>query len=109
MSVASIDMLDRWPPTHTHTNIPRAVCGIPRFNVSDVDLGVQNASFLRMSVLSVSYTVPKKGKANVFDNARIYVTGSNLLLLTKDKGYDPETGDGFPNTKSVTGGLNLSL
>ncbi len=109
MSVASIDMLDRWTPTHTNTNIPRAVYGIPRFNVSDVDLGVQNASFLRMSVLSVSYTVPKKGKANVFDNARIYVTGSNLLLLTKDKGYDPETGDGFPNTKSVTVGLNLSL
>ncbi|HWK05751.1 MAG TPA: TonB-dependent receptor [Puia sp.] len=109
MEAASTDMLNRWTPTHTNTNIPRAVYGIPRFNVSDVDLGVQNASFLRMSVLSLSYTLPKKAAKNMFDNARIYVTGSNLLLLTKDKGYDPETGDGFPNTKSVSIGLNLSL
>jgi hypothetical protein len=62
-----------------------------------------------MAVLSLSYTLPKMAKGNVFDNARIYVTGSNLLLFTKDKGYDPETGDAFPNTKSVTVGLNLSL
>jgi len=109
MEAASTDMLNRWTPTHTNTNIPRAVYGIPRFNVSDVDLGVQNASFLRMSVLSLSYTLPKKAAKNMFDNARIYVTGSNLLLLTKDKGYDPETGDGFPNTKSVNIGLQLSL
>lgn len=109
MEVASTDMLNRWTPTHTNTNIPRAVYGIPRFNVSDVDLGVQNASFLRMSVLSLSYTLPRMAKGNIFDNAKIYVTGSNLWLLTKDKGYDPETGDGFPNTKSVTVGLNLSL
>jgi hypothetical protein len=62
-----------------------------------------------MSVLSLSYTLPKKAAKNMFDNARIYVTGSNLWLITKDKGYDPETGDGFPNTKSVSVGLNLSL
>jgi len=109
MEAASVDMLNRWTPAHTNTNIPRAVYGIPRFGVGDVDLGVQNASFLRMSVLSLSYTLPKSVRKNVFDNARIYVTGSNLLLITKDKGYDPETGDGFPNTKSVTVGLNLSL
>ena len=109
MSAASVDMNNRWTPGHTNTKIPRAVYGIARFSVSDVDLGVQDASFLRMAVLSLSYTLPKMTKGNVFDNARIYVTGSNLLLFTKDKGYDPETGDAFPNTKSVTVGLNLSL
>lgn len=109
MSAASIDMLNRWTPTHTNTKIPRAVYGIARFGVGDTDLGIQDASFLRMSVLSLSYTLPKSVRKNVFDNARIYVTGSNLWLITRDKGYDPETGDGFPNTKSVTVGMNLTL
>lgn len=109
LSAASTDMLNRWTPTHTNTDIPRAFHGGSRFQPGDVDKYIQNASFLRMSVLSLSYTLPKKANKNMFDNARIYVTGSNLLLLTKDKGYDPETGDSFPNTKSVTVGLNLSL
>jgi len=43
------------------------------------------------------------------ETARIYVTGTNLLLFTKDKGYDPETGDGFPNFKQVVVGLNIGL
>ena len=110
MSVASTDMLNRWTPEHTNTNIPRAVYGISRFGYGDVDLGVQNASFLRMSVLSLSYTIPASVRHKMFlDNARIYITGSNLLLFTKDKGFDPETGDSFPNTKTISCGLNLSL
>jgi TonB-linked SusC/RagA family outer membrane protein len=109
LSAASVDMLDRWTPAHTNTNIPRALHGGSRFGIGDTDLGIQDASFIRMSVLSLSYTIPKSVRKNVLDNARIYVTGSNLWLITKDKGYDPETGDGFPNTKSVTVGLNLSL
>jgi len=109
MSAASVDMLNRWTPTNTNTIIPRAVHGGARFGPGDVDKYVQNASFLRMSVLSLSYTLPKKAAKNMFNNARIYVSGSNLMLLTKDKGYDPETGDSFPNTKSVSVGLNLSL
>jgi len=110
MSVAASDILNRWTPEHTNTNIPRAVYGISRFGYGDVDLGVQNASFLRMSVLSLSYTIPKSiGRKMFLDNARIYVTGSNLLLFTKDKGFDPETGDAFPNAKTISCGLNLSL
>lgn len=109
LSAASVDMLNRWTPTNTNTIIPRAIHNYSRYGPGDVDAYIQNASFLRMSVLSLSYTLPKSVRKNVFDNARIYVTGSNLWLITKDKGYDPETGDGFPNTKSVTVGLNLSL
>jgi len=108
-TAASVDMLNRWTPTNTNTIIPRAIHNYSRYGPGDVDAYIQNASFLRLSVLSLSYTLPKAVRKNVFDNARIYVTGSNLWLITKDKGYDPETGDGFPNTKSVTVGLNMSL
>ncbi len=110
MSVAHTDMLNRWTPDHTNTTVPRALYGISRFNVSDVDLGLQNSSFLRMSTATLSYTLPKKITQRAsLDNARIYITGTNLLLFTKDKGYDPETGDGYPNAKAVIVGLNISL
>lgn len=110
MSVAHQDMLNRWTPENTQTNIPRALYGIPRFNVSDVDLGIQNASFLRLATATLSYNLPKKiAGAAKLDNARLYVTGTNLLLFTKDKGYDPETGDAYPNFKAIVIGLNIGL
>jgi len=89
--------------------VPRAVYGIPRFNYGDVDLGIQNSSFLRLSVLSLSYTLPSNTLHNILSNARLYFTGSNLLLITKDKSYDPETGDYYPNSKTYTLGISLSL
>jgi TonB-linked SusC/RagA family outer membrane protein len=110
MSAGHKDLLDRWTPTNTNTNVPRAVYGIPRYNIWDVDLAVQDASFLRLALFSLSYNLPQKTAKSIFlDNARFYVTGSNLLLFTKYKGYDPETGDNYPNSKTITVGLNISL
>jgi hypothetical protein len=110
MSAASGDMLNRWTPEHTHTNIPRAVYGISRFNPGDTNLGVQDASFLRLSVFTLSYSIPEKTANTIhLDNAKVYLTGSNMLLLTKDKGYDPETGDSYPNSRTITVGLNVTL
>jgi TonB-linked SusC/RagA family outer membrane protein len=110
MSAASEDMLNRWTPDNTHTNIPRAVYGISRFNPGDTNLGVQDASFLRLSVFTLSYSIPEEtANAIHLDNAKIYLTGSNMLLLTKDKGYDPETGDSYPNSRTITVGLNVTL
>lgn len=110
MSIASVDMLNRWTPQHTNTIIPRALYGITRFNPGDVDAYLQNASFLRLSTATLSYTLPAKAASSIkLSNARFYVTGTNLLLLTKDKGFDPETGDGYPNFKSIVVGLNIGL
>lgn len=110
MTVAHQDLLNRWTPEHTDTDVPRAVYGIGRFGMGDVDLGLQDASFLRLSTFTMSYTLPHKLASPLsINNARIYLTGSNLLLFTKDKGYDPETGDDYPNSKTVTLGLNVSF
>lgn len=109
LGAASTDLLNRWTPTNTNTTVPRAVYGIPRFNYGDVDLGIQNSSFIRLSVLSLSYSLPSKVLHSALSNARIYVTGSNLLLITKSKTYDPEKGDYYPNSKTISAGISLSL
>jgi hypothetical protein len=53
----------------------------------------------------------KKIKVN---NLRVYLSGQNLLTLTKWEGWDPETGSGInrsgrPVLKSYTIGLNLEF
>ena len=40
---------------------------------------------------------------------RLYLTGTNMLRFTKDRGYDPETGDSYPNSKMLTAGLNITF
>lgn len=110
MSAASVDLNNRWTPENTNTLIPRAVYGESEYTYGNVDLGVQNSSFLRLSTVTLSYTFPPTTVKRMFlDNLKIYVCGTNMLLFTKDKGYDPETGDGYPNSKTVIVGVNIAL
>lgn len=111
-SQASVDLLNAWTPENTNTDIPRVIGGhsYPRYGISDSDYSVQNASFLRLSTMTLSYTFPSylTGKARL-GNVRIYTTGSNLFCITKYKGYDPETGDWYPPSRMLVFGLNLSF
>jgi hypothetical protein len=57
---------------------------------------LENGDYLRLSNAGISYDL---GSLYDFKNINIYVTGQNLLLFTKYKGFDPEV-----NTdKSVNG------
>lgn len=110
MSAASPDLANRWTPENTNTLVPRALYGGSRFNVTDVDLGVQNASFLRLSTFTLSYNLPSTMTQRLrLGSVKVYATGTNMWLLTKDKGYDPETGDWYPNSKTFVLGLNVSF
>jgi TonB-linked SusC/RagA family outer membrane protein len=112
-SISHVDMNNRWTADNPSTRYPRALLQmgkLSRFNPGDTDWGLQNASFLRLSTATLSYSMPSSVlKRLTFDAAKVYVTGTNLLLFTKDKGYDPETGDAYPNFKQVVVGLNISL
>lgn len=110
VSAAHEDLRNRWTPENTSANVPRALYGIPRYSYGDTDLGLQDASFLRLSTLTVSYSLPRKISSSLLlENTRLYITGTNMLRFTKDKGYDPETGDGYPNAKMLTAGLNITF
>ena len=110
MSAAHPDMLNRWTPTNTQTNVPRAYSASGRYGFGDVDLGIQNASFLRLSALTLAYNLPRV----ILDRAkistlRIYFTGSNLFIKTKYKGYDPEGGDDYPMSRLLVTGVNVGF
>ena len=86
------------------------------------DLWLQNASYLRLDNITLSYNFKNvKG----LESLRVYVTGSNLFVITPYEGLDPEirngdsnqayidtnvSGDGFyPRSKSIVFGVNVSL
>jgi len=115
--LASVDLLDRWTPENTGAKFPRPMMDDPSdqlsyntFSASNMDYSLQDASYLRLSTLTLAYTLPQKLIHNLqLSNVRLYTTASNLFCLTPYKGYDPETGDWYPPTKMFVFGLNLSF
>jgi TonB-linked SusC/RagA family outer membrane protein len=105
------DMLDRWTPTHTNTNIPRATYDNSiRFSSGETSWGIQNASFLRLATLTLAYDFPKTlAKKAGMENLRVYTTGNNVFLLSDYKGYDPENGDNYPTARMFVFGINFSF
>ncbi|MDR0692361.1 MAG: TonB-dependent receptor [Prevotellaceae bacterium] len=80
-------------------------------------------SFVRLQEVSLAYNLPKKWleKAKIA-NAKIYISGTNLLTLTDWDGWDPEAAQGitwgltdiygisgYPVMKSFTVGLNIGF
>lgn len=112
-SMASKDLLNRWTPQNTNTNVPRVIANTSynRYNPSDLDYAIQDASYLRLSALTLSYNLPEKILSNWHvDKLRFYFTGSNLFCITKYKGFDPETGDfGYPPSRMFVFGLNFGF
>ena len=87
------------------------------------DWAVEDGSFLRLSTLSVGYTIPSVILDKVhLQNLRFYVSGYNVLLLTNYSGFDPEvsarrnTGltpgvdySAYPKSRQILFGLNLTF
>lgn len=109
-SAAHKDILNRWTPENTNTLIPRAYHAFSGFGYGSTSLCLQDASFFRLSSATLAYTFPRKLINKIYlDNLRIYFTGSNLFTATKYKGFDPEIGDWYPNTRMYVVGLNISF
>ena len=69
---------------------------------------VQSTTFLKLREVSLFWTVPQRWVQKLFagaDNARIGITGRNLLLFTKYFGYDPESSN-FGN-QAITRNIDL--
>lgn len=75
----------------------------------------QSREFLRLQDLSLTYKFGKQllNKTHFFTNAKVYISGKNLLTLSDWRGMDPEAGqrigEGSPSFKTYSIGLNVSF
>ena len=104
--------------------------GIPRFSNLDAngnqrmsDRWLEDASYLRIQNISLTYNLPEKWAKKVFmQSARIYFNVQNVYTFTNYSGYDPEIGafnqssllqnidrGRYPTPRTYTIGLNLSF
>ena len=118
----TIDQLDRWQNPGDITDVPQA--RLFGFNGSaNSTRWLENANFIRLRNLTVGYNLPTSLLSKIgLQNAKIYLSGVNLLTFTDYSGYDPEAradiGGGFfsgeafyssPLAKTVSFGVNLNF
>ena len=86
----STAVLHRWRAEGDQTDIPRALYGMG-YNYLGSDRFVENASFIRLKTLSLSYNLPKKWLKNRgVSKLNVFATAYDLFTWTKYKGQDPE-------------------
>jgi TonB-linked SusC/RagA family outer membrane protein len=99
---------------------PNALFPLPRKsddrNVRTNDRLIIDGSYVRLKNLQLVYSVPSTfAKRLGLSNARVYVSGTNLLTFSKmnDWNLDPEAESGraiyYPQTSLYTFGLNLNF
>lgn len=121
---ATTNALNRWTPSNTNTDVPKASAGRTR-RVST--RWIYDGSYVRLKNLALGYTLPSSllDRLNI-ERLRIYVSAQNILTLTEYPGYDPEVNyqssggtngnrnlgldyGSYPNAKSYTIGLNIGF
>ena len=104
-------VLDRWTPSNTETDMPRAIVGDPAGNNRFSSRWVESAAFFRLNNWQVGYTLPP-AVMNMLDNKvrslRLYVGGQNNLYLHKWGALDP-VNDAIPLPKVFSVGLNIKF
>ena len=82
----------------------------------DDDHLLENASFVRLKMLQLSYTLPQSilAPTRFIKDAKVYLVGRNLLTFTDYQGYDPEIDSfvslgNYPNTRQYSIGVQLTF
>ena len=99
---------NKWSPADLTTNIM-------------LDQFVEDGSFIRCSDVTLGYTLPKSITKKLYINkVRVYASASNLFILTKYSGYDPEVDvqsgltpsmdyNRYPRARTFSFGLNVTF
>jgi TonB-dependent starch-binding outer membrane protein SusC len=118
----SVEALRRWRRDGDVTDIPRYELGSTLNNLHSNRL-LEDGSYLRLKNLNIGYSLPPKLVQRwMIDQARVYITATNLWTFTKYTGSDPEvsTLDGstsaqgidfftLPQVRTISMGLNITL
>jgi hypothetical protein len=107
--------LGRWTGEGTSNSIPRAIQNDPNQNNRVSDRFVEDASYIRLKNVRLSYSLPAKWmKSAKIQKIQIYGSGQNLATITNYTGFDPEVGGGvdigyYPQARTFTLGINANF
>lgn len=112
------EILNRWTPTNTNTNVPRAQVTVDPLLLQSSWL-IEDGSYARVKAITLGYTF---NKIPFVRSLRIYATGNNLFTITNYSGFDPEVNakgnnnlqlgvdyNAYPSAKSFIFGVNVGF
>jgi TonB-linked SusC/RagA family outer membrane protein len=120
-----VGVLNRWQKPGDVTEFPKPIFldNVSNGSAFPLDINVFKGDFVKLRTLTIGYNFPK----NILDkikisNARFYVSGNNLVILTAYPGPDPEVssnGNGttnfgidrntVANQRTITVGINVGF
>jgi TonB-linked SusC/RagA family outer membrane protein len=113
------EALSRWTGPGTSTTYPRLTNNDTNGNFGNSsDFYLENGDYLRLKIVQLGYTLPSSIVNKVgAQKVRFYVTGENLLTLTKYSGFDPEIGGNtfgidrgyYPQARTFMFGANVQF
>ncbi|NGM67339.1 SusC/RagA family TonB-linked outer membrane protein [Sphingobacterium sp. SGR-19] len=111
-------MKDRWTPENPDSDIPAVNS---RDNIPSTYF-LQNSSFLRLKSLTLNYDLSSAVFKQADRQLNVFLTGTNLFLLTDYNGYDPEVNSAgtsstvrakdngaYPNSRTFAIGASLTF
>lgn len=107
---ATTAIYNRWTPDNPTNTRPGSNFGYTQYGSGNFFM--QEASFVRLQSVSLSYNFPKKWFGKYMQGAAIRLDGQNLFTITKYDGIDPETdayAAAYPNVKTYTVGIDLKF
>ncbi|MBD2704556.1 TonB-dependent receptor [Spirosoma sp. BT702] len=115
-SAKSVDILRRWQKPGDVTDIPRMDAARTSDFDAQSDRWLIDASYLNLRAVTLSYGLPTTLAKKLFlENAQVYVSAENFLILSKRKGMNVQqtftgvTSNVFSPAKSVVLGISFTL
>ncbi|MFN4286173.1 MAG: SusC/RagA family TonB-linked outer membrane protein [Lacibacter sp.] len=111
----SNSVIGRWTGPGTSTTMPRLTLNDPNGNNRVSDRFVEDASFMRIKNVRLSYNLPEAWTKRLnLSRTLFYVSAQNLLTLTNYTGLDPEVGGGvdigfYPQARVFLAGFTLDF
>ncbi|SMC61748.1 SusC/RagA family TonB-linked outer membrane protein [Pedobacter nyackensis] len=117
-------VLNGWTEDNKNTDQPRNAYRDPNQNARPSDYFIQDGSFLKLKNVQVAYYInPSKWMKQQVNQIKLYAGVTNLFVLTKYDGPDPEngtsTGSGllaggfdsgiYPSTRTFNFGFNITF
>lgn len=100
------------PANNINGSFPRLKYGGDAINTTANTSWLYNASYVKLKNLQLGYSIPDMLVRKLkMSRARVFMSGENLLIITKYPGLDPEIGPnvGYPTMKQYSLGINVTL
>ncbi len=107
--------LQMWTAENTNTSVPMRIADNGEGGYYNSSRMIKNGDYVRLKNATISYNLPKSAMNKIgISNARVYVSGVNLLTFS-GLNVDPEIqNDGYtnfqmPNLRTVSLGIDVSF